>query len=361
MSTPLLALENVSRHYRTEAGIVRALDGVSLNVERGQTLGLVGESGCGKSTVARVAMRLTDVDQGEVRLDGADIATARGRALDAIRPRMQMVFQDPAASLNPRATIGKTLEAPLIVHRRGNATARKARVSDMLRKVGLHPDMARRFPHELSGGQRQRVAIGRAIVREPRLFLFDEPLSNLDAELRVQMRVELAKLHKALGVTMVYVTHDQVEAMTMADRIVVMRGGVVEQVGRPLELYNRPANRFVAGFIGSPKMNFLDLGDRSISADFPDGRHAITIGVRPEHLRIDGDADVTIGRAIPQIVEHLGGSTIVHAKLEDGQSIAIELDGQRDVARGEALVLGARIDNCHFFDARGAVVLPVGT
>lgn len=231
MSTPLLALENVSRHYRTEAGIVRALDGVSLNVERGQTLGLVGESGCGKSTVARVAMRLTDVDQGEVRLDGADIATARGRALDAIRPRMQMVFQDPAASLNPRATIGKTLEAPLIVHRRGNATARKARVSDMLRKVGLHPDMARRFPHELSGGQRQRVAIARALALDPELIVCDEAVSALDVSVRAQVLNLLLDLRESLGIAYLFISHDLAVVRHMSDRIAVMYLGQVVEHG----------------------------------------------------------------------------------------------------------------------------------
>nr|WP_315594452.1 oligopeptide/dipeptide ABC transporter ATP-binding protein [uncultured Cupriavidus sp.] len=231
MSTPLLALENVSRHYRTEAGIVRALDGVSLKVERGQTLGLVGESGCGKSTVARVAMRLTDVDEGEVRLDGADIATARGRALDAVRPRMQMVFQDPAASLNPRATIGKTLEAPLIVHRRGDAKARRARVSDMLRKVGLHPDMARRFPHELSGGQRQRVAIARALMLDPELIVCDEAVSALDVSVRAQVLNLLLDLRESLGIAYLFISHDLAVVRHMSDRIAVMYLGQVVEHG----------------------------------------------------------------------------------------------------------------------------------
>lgn len=341
-------LSGVSKSF----GTVKIIRDLNLVFEPGEFVVLVGPSGCGKSTLLRMIAGLEDINGGELRIDGERMndvhPSSRGIA---------MVFQSYA--LYPHMSVYKNLAFGLETAR-FDKTEIDRRVREAAARLQIE-GLLERKPRQLSGGQRQRVAIGRAIVREPRLFLFDEPLSNLDAELRVQMRVELAKLHKALGVTMVYVTHDQVEAMTMADRIVVMRGGVVEQVGRPLELYNRPANRFVAGFIGSPKMNFLDLGDRSISADFPDGRHAITIGVRPEHLRIDGDADVTIGRAIPQIVEHLGGSTIVHAKLEDGQSIAIELDGQRDVARGEALVLGARIDNCHFFDARGAVVLPVGT
>ncbi len=262
MSTPLLALKNVSRHYRTEAGIVRALDGVSLNVERGQTLGLVGESGCGKSTVARVAMRLTDVDEGEVRLDGADIATARGRALDTIRPRMQMVFQDPAASLNPRATIGKTLEAPLIVHRRGNATARKARVSDMLRKVGLHPDMARRFPHELSGGQRQRVAIARALMLDPELIVCDEAVSALDVSVRAQVLNLLLDLRESLGIAYLFISHDLAVVHHMSDRIAVMYLGQVVEHGPRDAVWHGARHPYTRALIASAPSARAQSGKR---------------------------------------------------------------------------------------------------
>lgn len=262
MSTPLLALENVSRHYRTDAGIVRALDGVSLKVERGQTLGLVGESGCGKSTVARVAMRLTDVDEGEVRLDGADIATARGRALDAIRPRMQMVFQDPAASLNPRATIGKTLEAPLIVHRRGNATARKAQVSDMLRKVGLHPDMARRFPHELSGGQRQRVAIARALMLDPELIVCDEAVSALDVSVRAQVLNLLLDLRESLGIAYLFISHDLAVVRHMSDRIAVMYLGQVVEHGPRDAVWHGALHPYTRALIASAPSARAQSGKR---------------------------------------------------------------------------------------------------
>ncbi|KAI3593224.1 Oligopeptide transport ATP-binding protein OppF [Cupriavidus sp. U2] len=230
MSAPLLSLRGVSRHYPTQAGVVRALDRVSLDIAPGETLGLVGESGCGKSTVARVAMRLTDVDEGEVRLDGEDIARARGRALHAVRPRVQMVFQDPAASLNPRTTIGQALEAPLIVHRRGNTAERQARVAEVLRSVGLHPDMAVRFPHELSGGQRQRVAIARALMLNPALIVCDEAVSALDVSVRAQVLNLLLDLRETLGIAYLFISHDLAVVRHMSDRIAVMYlGQVVEQ------------------------------------------------------------------------------------------------------------------------------------
>lgn len=230
MTTPLLSLRGVSRHYPTQAGVVHALDRVSLDIAPGETLGLVGESGCGKSTVARVAMRLTDVDEGEVRLDGTDIARARGRALHAVRPRVQMVFQDPAASLNPRTTIGQALEAPLIVHRRGNARDRQASVAEMLRSVGMHPDMAGRFPHELSGGQRQRVAIARALMLNPALIVCDEAVSALDVSVRAQVLNLLLDLRETLGIAYLFISHDLAVVRHMSDRIAVMYlGQIVEQ------------------------------------------------------------------------------------------------------------------------------------
>jgi multiple sugar transport system ATP-binding protein len=232
-----------------------------------------------------------------------------------------------------------------------------------------------RKPKQLSGGQRQRVAIGRAIVREPRIFLFDEPLSNLDAELRVQMRVEIAKLHRDLGNTMIYVTHDQVEAMTMADKIVVLRLGHIEQVGTPLDLYNRPANRFVAGFIGSPKMNFLNAtvegADSSSAAiDVGGGRvvlpraasgvsagQKVEFGVRPEHITVtNGGGRIPLARAQVDLVENLGGQTLLYATLADGQSITISLEGQRDIAIGTSVDTFIDPATCHLFNGDGRVI-----
>jgi multiple sugar transport system ATP-binding protein len=230
-----------------------------------------------------------------------------------------------------------------------------------------------RKPKQLSGGQRQRVAIGRAIVREPRLFLFDEPLSNLDAELRVQMRVEIARLHRELGTTMIYVTHDQVEAMTLADKIVVLRAGVIEQTGAPLVLYNQPKNIFVAGFIGSPKMNFLaasapaqsgaatafGLAGQRVVLPFqvPPISDGMTIGVRPEHLRV-GQVGLELGRVTVDLVEGLGGQTILYARLPDGQAVTIVLDGQRHFRRGEVLPISIDPENIHAFNAEGQALGP---
>jgi multiple sugar transport system ATP-binding protein len=227
-----------------------------------------------------------------------------------------------------------------------------------------------RKPKALSGGQRQRVAIGRAIVREPKIFLFDEPLSNLDAELRVQMRVEISTLHRDLGNTMIYVTHDQVEAMTMADKIVVLNGGRIEQVGAPLELYNHPANKFVAGFIGSPKMNFLDGGIEarepgatllrvgSESIRFPrelpgDVGAPVSFGVRPEHLTTEAAAGIKVADVTVDLVEHLGGETILYARTADGRPLTISLDGQQPVEAGIRIAARADPERCHMFDADG--------
>ena len=228
--------------------------------------------------------------------------------------------------------------------------------------------LLQRKPKALSGGQRQRVAIGRAIVREPKIFLFDEPLSNLDAELRVQMRVEIAKLHQTLGSTMIYVTHDQVEAMTMADKIVVLRDGRIMQVGRPLDLYNNPANQFVAGFIGSPKMNFLSAkvasGDASNRTIEVAGQRIVlekpvtakqgeplTFGVRPEH--VNPQAQSSLGDASIQLVEHLGGSTVVYTSTPDGQPATVLLDGQRQIRIGETIPFAFDLGKTHLFGADG--------
>ena len=251
MSAPLLSIRDVSRHYPTQAGVVRALDRVSLDIAPGETLGLVGESGCGKSTVARVVMRLTDADEGEVRLDGEDIAKAHGRALQAVRPRVQMVFQDPAASLNPRATIGQTLESPLIVHRRGNAADHRARVADILRSVGLHPDMASRHPHELSGGQRQRVAIARALMLNPALIVCDEAVSALDVSVRAQVLNLLLDLRETLGIAYLFISHDLAVVRHMSDRIAVMYLGQVVELGPRDAVWHRTLHPYTRALMAA--------------------------------------------------------------------------------------------------------------
>ena len=279
-------------------GHTEVIHGIDLEIEHGEFVVFVGPSGCGESTLLRMIAGLEDVTEGDIFIDG-ELAND----VDADKRGLAMVFQSYA--LYPHMTVRKNLSFGLETMRAPKALVQE-RVAEAARILQIEPLLDRR-PAQLSGGQRQRVAIGRAIVREPKVFLFDEPLSNLDAELRVQMRVEIAKLHQRIDATMIYVTHDQVEAMTMADKIVVLQGGIIEQAGTPLELYHHPRNLFVAGFIGSPKMNFLattvaaqDEGGATV--DLPGGGsvrvpvqpghvgvgEAVTLGVRPEHLRTGG-------------------------------------------------------------------------
>ena len=335
-------------------GDTEVIRGIDLAVRDGELVVFVGPSGCGKSTMLRMIAGLETVSAGEIRIGE--------RRVDHLPPTdrgIAMVFQSYALypHKDVRGNLGFALKHakvdPVEIERRVNAAAE-------ILELGALMD---RKPRELSGGQRQRVAIGRAIVREPEVFLFDEPLSNLDAALRVHMRVEILKLHQRLGNTMVYVTHDQVEAMTLADRIVVFRAGAVEQVGTPLELYREPANRFVAGFIGSPAMNFLDarveggrvrLGEAAVcDTRAPDG--PVTLGLRPEHLRPD-EAGPLVGRV--SVFEHLGGESFVHLALEGGGTLVAKLDGERAFAPGETCRLSIAPDKCHVFDAEGRRIRP---
>jgi multiple sugar transport system ATP-binding protein len=353
-----LELRNVVKRF----GAVEIIHGVDLTIEDGEFVVFVGPSGCGKSTLLRMIAGLEGISAGEVYIDGElvnDIAAAkRGLA---------MVFQSYA--LYPHMTVRKNLSFGLetMGASREETKQRVAQAAEILQIDALLD----RRPGQLSGGQRQRVAIGRAIVREPRIFLFDEPLSNLDAELRVQMRVEINKLHRRLGTTMIFVTHDQVEAMTLADRIVVLRAGVIEQVGTPLDLYNHPANLFVAGFIGSPRMNFLAAemvagnggetrirGKSGLDLAFPAAvpRHEkVTFGVRPEHLGIVDPAGAMLTGEV-QIAEHLGGETFVYVALASGETIVVEIKGQAAVQSGERV--GIEVDEaaCHVFGGDGLVI-----
>jgi ABC-type sugar transport system ATPase subunit len=346
-----LALRNVSKTF----GAVPVIHDVNLEAADGELVVFVGPSGCGKSTLLRLIAGLESVTAGEVRIDGEVVndtpAADRGLA---------MVFQSYA--LYPHMNVYQNLAFGLENARlpRAEIDARVGRAAQLL-QIG---DLLSRKPRQLSGGQRQRVAIGRAITRNPRIFLFDEPLSNLDAELRVQMRIELSKLHAELGTTMVYVTHDQVEAMTMADKIVVLRDGRVEQVGRPLELYNRPANRFVAGFLGSPRMNFIpasvarrsEHGMDIAAAGLPDVQVAfagsdlvvgetVTLGIRPEHL---GVADAGWPLAI-DVVEHLGGTCLLYGRLPGGERLTVAEAGQTSLRAGAAVHVVPEPGQLHIF------------
>jgi len=336
-------------------GDVKVIHGIDLDIDPGEFTVFVGPSGCGKSTLLRMIAGLEPITGGDLLIDGQ-----RMNDVPAAKRGIAMVFQSYA--LYPHMDVYQNLAFGLETAKMPKAeiAQRVARAAEILK---IEP-LLKRKPKQLSGGQRQRVAIGRAIVREPRIFLFDEPLSNLDAELRVQMRVEIAKLHNDLGNTMIYVTHDQVEAMTMADKIVVLRSGVIEQAGAPLELYNNPKNLFVAGFIGSPKMNFLAASADGASVKVAGNTISLsravggttTLGVRPEHITIADGGGIKLADVRVDLVENLGGQTVVYATTADGQPINIVLEGQRPVALGS--MVAAYIDPAliHLFDADGNVI-----
>ena len=325
-----LTLSNVTKSF----GKTEVIKGVNLTVADGEFCVFVGPSGCGKSTLLRMIAGLEDVTAGDVTLDGNRITDTA-----PAKREIAMVFQTYA--LYPHLTVrdNMTLALKQAGESRAKIDAATARAAGML---ALEPYLDRR-PAELSGGQRQRVAIGRAIVRTPKLFLFDEPLSNLDAALRVATRIEIARLHRELGATMIYVTHDQVEAMTLADKIVVLRAGVVEQTGSPMELYNNPANTFVAGFIGSPQMNFLK------SAAL--GQRGETMGIRPEHLALSRDAGTFPGRV--SHVEKLGGETLVYVRSDVHGLLTVRLFGEHDYAVEEGVYLSPDNSRAFHFDTEG--------
>ena len=309
-----LNIENVKKAF----GPVEVLKGINLEVTDGEFVVFVGPSGCGKSTLLRVIAGLEDSTSGRVVIDGADVS-----ATPPAKRGIAMVFQTYA--LYPHLTVKNNMGLGL--KQAGTPAAEiDRRIGIASSMLSLEPYLARR-PAELSGGQRQRVAIGRAVVREPKLFLFDEPLSNLDAALRVNTRLEIAQLHRRLKATMIYVTHDQVEAMTLADKIVVLNAGRIEQIGGPMELYNAPANEFVAGFIGSPKMNFVD-GARL-------GETAKTIGVRPEHLTVDAKSGAWKGTVVH--AEHLGADTNLYLDCEKAGLITVRIFGVYNAEPGATL------------------------
>ncbi|MBI1774647.1 MAG: sn-glycerol-3-phosphate ABC transporter ATP-binding protein UgpC [Proteobacteria bacterium] len=349
-----LVLRQVSKAF----GPHEVIHGVDLEVANGELVVFVGPSGCGKSTLLRIIAGLTDATSGDVLLDGT-----RVNATSAADRGLAMVFQSYA--LYPHMSVKQNLSFGL-ENLKVPKTERERRIAEAAHLLQID-SLLGRTPRQLSGGQRQRVAIGRAIVREPRIFLFDEPLSNLDAELRVQMRVEIAGLHARLNATMIYVTHDQVEAMTLASKIVVLRAGRVEQVGAPLELYNRPANKFVAGFIGSPRMNLLEghataLSEAGVTVAVPGlapmflpfmaaglaPGEPLVLGIRPEHVAEiqDGDGACT---PVVDLSEQLGGQSHVHVTLPAGQKLTLHRQGQTELRRGERLAIAFPPGLCHLF------------
>ncbi|MFG1425902.1 ABC transporter ATP-binding protein [Roseixanthobacter glucoisosaccharinicivorans] len=336
------------RDVKKRFGAAAIIDGVSIDITDGEFVVLVGPSGCGKSTLLRMIAGLESISGGEIRI--------AERVVNDVPPKQRdiaMVFQNYA--LYPHMTVRANMGFSLDLQRAPKAKVAE-RVDHAAQILGLGA-LLDRFPRQLSGGQRQRVAMGRAIVRDPQLFLFDEPLSNLDAKLRVTMRAEIKELHQKLGTTMIYVTHDQIEAMTMADKIVVMRDGQVEQIGAPLELYDTPANQFVAGFIGSPAMNFLD--GTITPAGFALGQGIVlplqtraaktgpaVYGVRPEHLRLD-PAGVPVEVVV---VEPTGAETHVVARIA-GQDINCVLRERLAIAPGDRLTVAPDAGVEHLFDA----------
>jgi multiple sugar transport system ATP-binding protein len=311
-----LTLTRVTKSF----GPVDVLKGVDLEVGDGEFCVFVGPSGCGKSTLLRIIAGLEDATSGDVTIDGT-----RVNATPPSKREIAMVFQTYA--LYPHLTVRDNMALGLKQAGASRATVDE-RVATASRMLSLDPLLARR-PAELSGGQRQRVAIGRAIVRTPKLFLFDEPLSNLDAKLRTELRVEIKKLHGQLGSTMIYVTHDQIEALTLADRVAVLNAGRVEQIGAPMTLYNDPANTFVAGFIGSPQMNFLEAAAL--------GRPGTTLGIRPEHLGISREAGAIPGTI--SHVEHLGGETNVYVRTDRHGLLTVRRFGEHAYAVDETVHL----------------------
>lgn len=347
-----IELSGIQKHY----GAYHALRGIDIAIPKGQFVALVGPSGCGKSTLLRTLAGLETISSGTIRIEGEDITRQPPRMRD-----IAMVFQSYA--LYPHMTVEKNLTYSLRL--KGVAKAEARRKAEEIAEITGLTVLLNRYPRELSGGQRQRVAMGRAIIRNPKAFLFDEPLSNLDAALRVHMRAEIRKLHNSLEATSVYVTHDQIEAMIMADHVVVMRAGVIEQQGAPLELYDRPVNRFVAGFIGSPAMNFVEAiaaeDGRTLVLNFggksepqtimspvaftPGAR--VTVGIRPEHITLAPPGSSTITLPVG-IVETTGSATSVTTATQPEMTVALQ--GRSNVKAGDSVGFNIDPASLHLFD-----------
>lgn len=345
-------LTGVNKFY----GAVQALHAVSLTIEDGAFAVFVGPSGCGKSTLLRAIAGLEEISDGAIHIGNRDVTRAAPSERD-----VAMVFQSYA--LYPHMTVRENMDFGMKVNKFAE-TDRKRRIAEAARILQLEPYLDRK-PAHLSGGQRQRVAIGRAIVKEPKVFLFDEPLSNLDAKLRVQMRVELEALHRDLKATMVYVTHDQVEAMTMADKIVVLNAGRIEQVGAPMELYNRPATEFVAGFIGAPAMNFLAVtmqgGQVMLEgvALGPAPMGTVKLGIRPEHLVLRPAGQGQLDAAV-SLCETLGGDAYLYVRLSGGQLLVVRAEGDTTLDHGAIIGLDLPGARQHHFGADGRTLASGG-
>ncbi len=345
-----IELQNITKAY----GSVEVMRDINLTIEDGEFIVLVGPSGCGKSTLLRMIAGLEPISGGDFTIDG--------RRMNEVPPRdrdMAMVFQSYA--LYPHMDVARNMGFSMEI-RKAPSEERISKVQEAAKILGL-TNLTGRLPKQLSGGQRQRVAMGRAIVRDPSAFLFDEPLSNLDAALRVEMRLEIARLHQRLKATMIYVTHDQVEALTLADRIVVLNAGDIQQVGTPLELYDRPANKFVAQFIGSPTMNILGVDHAEGGVRLKDGsmlrldmsgsrQRANELGVRPEHLHIVSSDKAHIS-GTAELVEHLGSDTNIHANVPGIGPVLVREHGHFPLKAGEAVGIALDLEKTHLFGPDG--------
>jgi multiple sugar transport system ATP-binding protein len=359
-----LKIENLKKGFEG----LSIIKGIDLEVKDKEFVVFVGPSGCGKSTLLRLIAGLEDVTSGTIELDGRDITEVTPAKRD-----LAMVFQTYA--LYPHMTVRKNLSFALdLAGEKRPDVERKVAEAARILELGSLLD---RKPKQLSGGQRQRVAIGRAIVRNPKIFLFDEPLSNLDAALRVQTRLELSRLHKELQATMIYVTHDQVEAMTLATKVVVLNAGRIEQIGSPLELYHHPANLFVAGFLGTPKMGFLQATVHAVHASGVEVRFAagttlliprnssallvgqsVTIGIRPEHLTLGVEGQVPV---TTDVTERLGSDTFCHVNVDSGESLTVRVQGDCDVPYAARRYLTLNVAHCHLFDESGLSISPAAS
>ena len=331
----------------------RAIKGIDLTIQQGEFIVFVGPSGCGKSTLLRLIAGLEAIDGGTLMLDGRDITDQPSSKRD-----LAMVFQSYA--LYPHMSVYENMSFALKLAKVDKQVIDE-KVQNAARILNL-TQYLQRTPKELSGGQRQRVAIGRAIVRAPKVFLFDEPLSNLDAALRGQTRVEIAKLHRDLGATTIYVTHDQVEAMTLADKVVVLRDGQIEQVGTPLELYDRPANQFVAQFIGTPQMNVLPLAQlpAAVQQLAPGAAAGGSIGLRPEAVTVQPKGQGAITGQV-ELVEALGAETLLYVRTAEGAQLVARLNERTLLLPGDAVSLNVATEQAHWFDSAGRVVLASAT
>ena len=382
MKDIVLSCDNLLKQYPVKKGMFNKVvgqknivDHVSLELEKGKTLAIVGESGCGKTVLTRVLLGIEDKTDGSIVFEGKSVDDMTPQEKSDMKAKIQMIFQDTLGSLHPRMSIRESLEEPLILNGVKDKEEREKIILDTLSQVGMAPMFLDRYPHQLSGGQRQRVAMGRAIVRNPKVFLMDEPLSNLDAKLRVQMRSEIASLHNRLKATIIYVTHDQTEAMTLGTRIVVLKDGVIMQVDSPQKLYNEPNNLFVAGFIGSPQMNFIDAvckveGERvtlnfeKTSVVLPpakakkliDGGYngkTVVMGIRPEDIHdeesfIEMSPDSAFKTTI-RIYELLGAEVYLYFDLE-GFDCTARVNARTTARPGDEVVMAMDLTKLHIFD-----------